>query len=203
MKTQERISQVKRETKEVRIELELNLDGKGDFSISTGLPFFNHMLSLFSYHSFFDLKLKVVGDLEIDAHHTVEDTGICLGQAIKEALGDKRGIVRYSHIFLPMDEALVFLAVDISNRPFLAFSPAAFFRKKKNIASLGLFTPSLVKEFLKSFTTQAGLTLHLKVVAGEDLHHIIEAIFKGLGQVLHQSTRLLQNKRISSSKGLL
>ncbi|MFH1612769.1 MAG: imidazoleglycerol-phosphate dehydratase HisB [bacterium] len=208
MKTK-RISKIIRKTKEVDIQLELNLDGKGIFSIDTGIPFFDHMLNLFSQHSFFDLKIKAKGDLEIDAHHTVEDIGICLGNAIKKALGDKIGIMRYADIVLPMDESLVSLAIDISNRPFLVFNfkPLTSSLKKlpKEIFSnLGIFDPCLVKEFLQSFSSNAGITLHINVVSGENVHHIIEAIFKGLGRVLFNATRINSEiKNVVSTKGML
>ena len=173
-----RTAKVVRTTKETDISLELNLDGSGNYEVDTGIGFFNHMLEGFTKHGFFDLKLKVSGDLEVDGHHTVEDTGIVLGQAIKEALGDKKKIVRYGSVILPMDDALVLCAIDLCNRPYFAYN-AEF-----QVERVGSLEVELVREFFYAISYSAGMNLHLKVMDGHNAHHIIEAMFKAFAKAL-------------------
>ncbi len=192
-------STIERDTKETQISLTFSIDGTGQSSIRTGVAFFDHMLDLFTVHGFFDLSLTVKGDLEVDAHHTVEDTGICLGQAFKQCLGDAKGIHRYASVILPMDEALCQMALDISNRPVCVFNYD--FPKAK----LGDFDLELVQEFFQAFCTHAGISLHVSILAGSNLHHISEACFKALGVCLDQETLVDPRKkdRVPSTKGLL
>jgi imidazoleglycerol-phosphate dehydratase len=193
----ERKSSIARKTAETDIELQLSLDGSGKNEISTGVPFLDHMLTLFSVHGFFDLYIKAEGDTEVDDHHTVEDIGICLGQAIAQALADKSGVARYASSYLPMDETLVRVVVDISNRPFLHYD--AFVTEQK----LGTFDTTLAKEFFRAVSQHAGLTLHVDLLHGENGHHIIEAIFKGFGRAMHSATTVIAIKGALSSKGCL
>lgn len=193
-----RKSKLERKTTETQIKLDINIDGEGNSSISTGIPFFDHMLTLFSKHGCFDIELSVTGDIEVDHHHTVEDTGICLGQAIKEALGNKAGIKRYGNFMLPMDEALCTCALDISNRPFLVYN-ASF-----SVEKTGTFDVQLANEFLQAFVNSAGICLHINVLYGENAHHIIEAIFKALARALREAISKDEKiKGIPSTKGLL
>ncbi|MFV0437963.1 MAG: imidazoleglycerol-phosphate dehydratase HisB [Desulfopila sp.] len=192
-----RRSTVSRKTNETDIELELVLDGRGEYEVDSGVPFLDHMLALFAVHSFFDLRLKARGDIEIDDHHTVEDIGICLGQACAMALGDKGGIHRYGSCYLPMDETLVRVVVDLSNRPFLHYDVQLAEQK------IGTFDSCLAKEFLRALSQHAGITLHIDLLHGENGHHIIEAIFKGLGRALHAATAPLAGTMVLSSKGCL
>lgn len=173
-----RTAKIIRTTKETDISLELNLDGSGKYEVNTGIGFFNHMLEGFTKHGFFDLKLTVSGDLEVDGHHTVEDTGIVLGQAIKEALGDKKKIVRYGSSILPMDDALVLCAIDLCNRPYFAYD-AQF-----QVERVGSLEVELVREFFYAISYSAGMNLHLKVMDGHNAHHIIEAMFKAFAKAL-------------------
>jgi len=186
-----------RKTAETDIELQLDLDGSGENELRTGVPFLDHMLTLFSVHGFFDLFLKAEGDVEVDDHHTVEDIGICFGQAIAKALGDKSGIARYGSCYLPMDETLVRVVVDISNRPFLHYEASVAEQK------LGTFDTALVKEFFRAVCQHAGLTLHVDLLHGENGHHIIEAVFKGFGRALNEATTAIALKGALSSKGSL
>ena len=169
-----RTSNIERKTNETNINLSLNLDGEGKRSVSTGIGFFDHMLDLFAKHALFDLELKATGDTNVDFHHTVEDVGICMGLAVKEALGDKAGIVRFSNVSVPMQESLANVALDISGRSALVFNA------KLDSKKIGDFDSELIKEFLEAFTVNAGLNLHVDVPYGENAHHIAEAIFKGL-----------------------
>ena len=180
-----RIAKLSRATSESKIELELNLDGSGRSEIETGVPFFDHMLTAFSKHSLIDLKVKSVGDIEIDAHHTVEDTAIVLGQAIKQALGDKAGIGRYGDATVPLDEALARAVVDVSGRPFLVHSgePQGF---EYHLIG-GHFTGSMVRHVFEAIAYNAGLTLHMTVLAGRDAHHIAEAQFKALARAMRKA----------------
>ncbi len=180
-----RIAKISRETSESKIELELNLDGSGHSQIETGVPFFDHMLTAFSKHSLFDLKIRSVGDIEIDVHHTVEDTAIVLGQAIKQALGDKSGIGRYGDATVPLDEALARAVVDVSGRPFLVHSgePQGF---EYHLIG-GHFTGSMVRHEFEAIAYNAGLTLHVTVLAGRDAHHIAEAQFKALARAVRKA----------------
>ncbi len=180
-----RIAKISRETSESKIELELNLDGSGHSQIETGVPFFDHMLTAFSKHSLIDLKIRSVGDIEIDVHHTVEDTAIVLGQAIKQALGEKAGIGRYGDATVPLDEALARAVVDISGRPFLVHSgePQGF---EYHLIG-GHFTGSMVRHVFEAIAYNAGLTLHVTVLAGRDAHHIAEAQFKALARAMRKA----------------
>ena len=193
-----RAAEIVRKTKETDITLKLTLNGEGRSTISTGIPFLNHMLELFTKHGLFDLKLKAKGDLKVDFHHTVEDIGICLGQAFAKALGDKRGIRRYGEATIPMDEALTTVAVDLSGRSFLAYNV------KIRRIKIGNFNAGLVKEFFRAFVDQADLTLHINLLYGEDIHHSIEAIFKAFARAMRQATEPdLRVKGIPSTKGRL
>ncbi|MBN2428691.1 MAG: imidazoleglycerol-phosphate dehydratase HisB [Deltaproteobacteria bacterium] len=173
---------IKRKTTETDIALELELDGSGENSIQTPVPFFNHMLTQVAKHGFFDIEVTAQGDVEIDDHHTVEDVGIVLGQAFKKALGDKAGIRRYGQKSLPMDEALASVNVDFSGRPCLVFN------LDLPKAKVGGFDTELVKEFFVAFANQAGATVHVNLAYGENLHHIIEAVFKAFGRALDEAT---------------
>jgi imidazoleglycerol-phosphate dehydratase len=176
-----RTGSIQRKTKETDIELNLKLDGQGITSIQSGVSFMDHMLTLFGVHGFFDLDIKGSGDIEVDGHHTVEDLGICLGQAFKQALGDFSGICRYGYSVIPMDEVLAQVAVDISNRPYLHYNAPIKDQK------VGIFDTALAKEFLRALSLHAGLTLHVSVLHGDNTHHIIEAVFKALGRALGQA----------------
>ncbi len=191
---------LKRKTTETEISLSINLDGKGDAHIRSGLPFFNHMLTLFSKHGFFDLELDLKGDLEVGAHHCLEDAGICLGRAIKEALGKKAGIKRFGCFVLPMDEALVRVALDLSGRGRLFFDlPDA---KLKNI---GVIEGESWSEFFRALSYEGGFTLHIDLIKGENTHHIMEAVFKAFARALDQA--ISQEQRLEgdtpSTKGTL
>lgn len=198
MRMSSRVGSVKRRTGETSISVSLNLDGKGDFQGSTGIGFFDHMLSLWARHGLFDLALEAAGDLRVDTHHTVEDIGICLGQAFGAALGEKKGINRYGSIVLPMDEALVIAAADISGRPFLAYDV------RTENWRVGELPVEMVPEFFRAFADNAGLTLHLRLLAGLNSHHIIEAVFKGCARALRQATALSgPPDETPSTKGVL
>lgn len=193
-----RTATVGRKTKETGIELTLDLDGKGTAEISTGIGFFDHMLEGFSRHGFFDLKCQVKGDLHVDGHHTVEDTGIVLGQAIARAVGDKKGIRRYGSFILPMDDALALCAVDLCGRPFLNFD-CAF-----PVERVGGLDTELVREFFYAVSYSAGMNLHMKMLDGVNAHHMIEAMFKAFAKALDQATGI--DPRIAdvlSTKGSL
>lgn len=193
-----RCATVTRQTKETDIEITINLDGKGDADISTGIGFFDHMLNGFARHGFFDLTVKVKGDLEVDCHHTVEDTGIVLGEVIKKALGDKKSIKRYGSFLLPMDETLVLCAVDLSGRPYLVYD-ANF-----NAERVGDFDTEMVKEFFYAVSYSAGMNLHIKEMYGENAHHIIEAMFKGFAKAMDEATTIDERvEGILSTKGAL
>ena len=194
-----RAASVSRRTAETDVAVSITLDGTGKAEISTGVGFLDHMLELFARHGLFDLTVKVTGDLHVDQHHTTEDTGIALGQAILQALGDKKGIARYADIHLPMDETLTRVAVDISGRPFLVFRTA--FPTEK----IGVFDTELVREFFQAFAMNAGLTLHVETLYGQNSHHIAESCFKGLARVLRQAVALdpREEGRIPSTKGTL
>jgi imidazoleglycerol-phosphate dehydratase len=190
-------SHVTRKTNETDIVLELEIDGSGQVKIDSGIPFLDHMLHLFAAHGLFDLTLKARGDLEIDDHHTVEDIGICLGQAFRQALQERQGIRRYGFARVPMDEALAQVTVDLSNRPFLVFK-AAF------SSAGGRFDPQLVPEFWRAVAQHGGLTLHIEAPYGDNTHHIIEAIFKAAGRALDQASALDPRRRgVPSTKGVL
>lgn len=194
----ERNAEIMRTTGETSISLKLEIDGQGILKGSSGIGFFDHMLNLFSRHSGFNLTLESKGDLEVDGHHTVEDIGIVLGQALGKALGDKAGINRYGHIILPMDEALVMLAVDLSGRPFLNYNVPLPSPK------VGEFDTELVEEFVRALVINGGITLHVKLLAGQNTHHIIEAVFKGLGRVLRRAVAYDERfQGVPSTKGVL
>jgi len=189
---------VKRETAETSIEVSINLDGTGKSQVDTGIGFFDHMLALFSRHGLFDVNISAKGDLQVDAHHTVEDTGIVLGKAIAEALSDKKSITRYGDALVPMDEALALAVVDISGRPFLVYDV--------NISSpkTGDFDSELAKEFFRALAFNTGITLHLKLLYGTNTHHIIEAVFKAFARALAKAVR--KDERIDgvmSTKGII
>ena len=191
-----RTAEKRRTTKESDILVQINLDGNNSTEISTGIGFFDHMLELFAFHAGISLKLQAKGDLQVCDHHTVEDCGIVLGECIKEALGDKKGIHRYGSFLLPMDEALVQITLDISNRPYLVYDAEI---KREMIGS---FSCEMVSEFLRALVNQAGITLHVNVLYGENDHHKIEAIFKGLGRAFKQAICITSNE-LPSTKGML
>ncbi|MFZ4482739.1 MAG: imidazoleglycerol-phosphate dehydratase HisB [Chthoniobacterales bacterium] len=189
---------VNRRTKETDISLRLVLDGTGQSAVETGIGFFDHMLVLFAKHGLFDLELRAKGDLEVDAHHTVEDVGLALGQALREALGDKAGLCRYGWCLLPMDDALARIAVDCGGRPYLAYDAP------DDIGPIGNFPFQLLEEFLRAFSVQGGLNLHVSLLDGRDAHHMAEAVFKGLARALDQATRLDPRVQgVPSTKGVL
>ena len=179
---QRRIAEYTRKTKETDIYLSFDLDGRGDAKVDTGIGFFDHMLDGFARHGLFDLNVKVTGDLVVDCHHTIEDTGIVLGNAIKKAVGDKKGIKRFGSCMLPMDETLVLCAVDLSGRPYLSFD-AEF-----TTARVGYMDTEMVKEFFYAISYSAGMNLHLKVITGGNNHHMIEAMFKAFAKALDEAT---------------
>jgi imidazoleglycerol-phosphate dehydratase len=194
-----RKSRIERKTKETDIRVELNLDGKGSHSIDTSIPFLDHMLSLMSKHGLLDLSIKAKGDINIDDHHTVEDTGIVFGKAVRQALGDMKGITRYGQSSVPMDESLASVCIDISGRPFLVYK--VDFPKKSRLKD---FDPDLVEDFFHAFVSNSGITLHVGVPYGRNTHHIIEAIFKAFGRALRQATGIDPRvKGIPSTKGKL
>ncbi|MFZ9323790.1 MAG: imidazoleglycerol-phosphate dehydratase HisB [Candidatus Fonsibacter ubiquis] len=194
-----RIAKVNRKTKETSIEAEINLDGTGIYKIDTGIGFLNHMLEQLSKHSLVDINLKAKGDLHIDLHHTTEDSGIVIGEAIAKALGDKKGIKRYAHAYIPMDETLSRVSLDISNRPYLIWNV------KLKVEKLGEMDTELFKEWFQAFSQSAGITLHVENIYGDNSHHIIESCFKGLARAL----RLAMEKdsragdSLPSTKGIL
>ena len=194
-----RIAKVNRKTKETSIEAEVNLDGKGIYKIDTGIGFLNHMLEQLSKHSLVDINLKAKGDLHIDLHHTTEDSGIVIGEAIAKALGDKKGIKRYAHAYIPMDETLSRVSLDISNRPYLVWNV------KLKVEKLGEMDTELFKEWFQAFSQSAGITLHIENIYGDNSHHIIESCFKGLARALRLA--LEKDARVEdslpSTKGIL
>ena len=194
-----RTSEISRKTAETDVYIKLNLDGKGECEISTGIGFLDHMLTLFAKHGRFDLVAKCDGDIEVDGHHTTEDIGIALGQAFKEALGDKRGIKRYGSTILPMDEALILTAVDISGRPYLRY------RMKIPAPMVGDFDTELLREFVIAFAFNAGITLHIRRLDGINSHHIIEGTFKSLARTLKKAVEIDEKAKdeIPSTKGVL
>lgn len=193
-----RVAKVQRKTKETDIELELNVDGMGISNIDTGIGFFNHMLDLMTKHGFIDLSIKCIGDTNVDDHHTVEDIGISLGKAFKEAVQDKFGITRYATIFTPMDEALSMVSIDISGRPYLQFN--VNLEKDK----VGNFDTELVEEFFRAFAFNAEVTLHINLQYGRNTHHIIESIFKGFGHAIDKAAQIQERiEGVMSTKGVL
>lgn len=194
----DRIAEVKRKTAETVIRIRLEMDGEGKQDISTGIAFFDHMLTLFSVHGFFSLSTTANGDTDIDFHHTVEDVGLVMGDAFNQALGDRKGIKRYGHAVTPMDDALAAVTIDLSNRPFLVFNVPPVEGKGQN------FDLSLTKEFFRAFATRGGMNLHINVLYGENEHHVIESIFKAAGRAMDQAAGFDERiKGFRSSKGTL
>jgi imidazoleglycerol-phosphate dehydratase len=192
----QRASQQHRTTKETTVDVTLELDGRGSIDVSTAIPFFDHMLSQLGKHGGFDLSVHAVGDLEVDLHHTVEDVGIVLGTAVREALGDKAGVRRFADALVPLDEALVQVALDLSGRPYLVYDidPVSEW--------IGTFDPQLAEEFWKGFVDGARVTLHLRSLSGKNGHHIIEASFKGVARALRDAVRI-EGDSVPSTKGTL
>ena len=195
---QNRIGSCVRNTKETQIELEINLDGSGEAAVDTGIPFFDHMLNGFARHGLFDLRVGVKGDLEVDCHHTVEDTGIVLGEAIAQALGDKAGIKRYGSFLLPMDETLALCAIDLSGRPYLNYDVCF------TTEQIGTLDTEMIREFFYAVSYSAAMNLHVKILDGINNHHMAEALFKAFGKALDAAT--MEEPRLSgvwSTKGTL
>jgi len=193
-----RKAEIKRKTKETEVSLKLDLDGSGNHSIETGIPFFDHMLSLMAYHSRLDLTLKAKGDIGVDAHHTVEDVGICLGEGIRKALSEARGIQRYGMAMIPMDETLVSVVMDFSMRPCLVF------QMKLRRSRIGTFDLELVEEFLRALCNHSKITLHVNLLYGKNSHHMVEAVFKGIGRALREAVSLdPRTSQVPSTKGTL
>lgn len=193
-----RTATISRATKETEIKVTLDLDGRGEHAIESGVPFLDHMLTQIARHGFFDLQIRAAGDLEIDAHHTVEDLGICLGEAFKQALGDKSGIRRYGRGSMPMHEALAAVVLDFSGRPFLVYNVPL------PKAQIGNFELELVEEFFTAFCNHAGANLHVNLAYGDNLHHIVEAVFKAFARALDEATQLDPRvEGVLSSKGKL
>ena len=193
-----RTGKVERETKETNIRISLKLDGKGKADIASGIPFFDHMLTLFAVHGFFDLTVNANGDLDVDLHHTVEDVGLVLGDAISQALGERKGIRRYGHAVIPMDDALAAVTVDLSNRPFLVYNTP------ESVISGIPLNPPLAKEFFRALVNRGGMNLHVNVAYGENDHHVIESIFKAFGRALDQAVTIDGKfSGVPSSKGSL
>ena len=185
-----------RNTLETKIKVEINLDGSGEAKIDTGVGFLDHMLTLMAFHGKFDLTILAKGDLCVDDHHTIEDIGICLGEAFKEAIGDRRGIRRYSTVYIPMDESLAYTSIDISNRPYLVFN--VNFSDEK----IGNMSTQMFKEFFRAFVNESRITLHINLLYGENDHHKIEAVFKSFARALKEGSEII-SKEVSSSKGAL
>ena len=194
-----RNASISRRTAETDISVSIDLDGTGKSAIATGVGFLDHMLELFARHGLFDVEIKCEGDLHVDQHHTTEDIGIALGQAVAKALGDKRGIARYADIHMPMDETLSRLAIDISGRPFLVF------RTSFRVEKIGQFDTELVHEFFQAFAMNAGITLHVETHYGDNAHHIAESLFKGLARALRKAVSIdpREEGRVPSTKGSL
>ncbi len=192
-----RAAKLKRETAETSVAVSLNLDGKGSFRGTTGVGFFDHMLNLMACHGGMDLEIDVRGDLEVDTHHTLEDLGIVLGDALTEALGDKKGIHRYGTFFCPMDEALTRVVVDLSGRPYLVCDV------KLSVERIGTFETEMLREFLYAFSVHGKMNLHVACLYGENAHHIVESVFKGLGHALAEAVREDGGKNVMSTKGVL
>jgi len=198
MTTEIRQGHVDRKTNETQIQLEFSIDGQGLVDLHTGVPFLDHMLTLFTVHGFFDLKIQASGDLEVDAHHTVEDIGICLGNALSMALGERKGIRRYGHAVIPMDETCAMVTLDLSNRPYLVYQVPPLSSR------VGQFETELVPEFFRAFCQHGGITLHIQVPYGTNTHHVIEAVFKAWGRALDEATNYDERRKgIPSSKGAL
>jgi imidazoleglycerol-phosphate dehydratase len=194
----DRFAEVERITKETNIRVFMKLDGQGSAEISSGIAFFDHMLTLLAVHGYFDLNVHAEGDLDVDYHHTVEDVGLVLGEVIHQALGDRKGIKRYGHAVVPMDDALAAVTVDLSNRPYLVYHAPEY--KMSGIA----LNPSLAKEFFRALANRGGMNLHINVAYGENDHHVVEAIFKAFARALDQAATLDERRSgVPSSKGAL
>ena len=190
--------EIKRKTKETEVFLKLDLDGSGRVSITTGIPFFDHMLSLLTYHGNIDLLLKAKGDIGVDSHHTVEDVGICLGEGIKKALGEAKGIQRYGMAMIPMDETLGSVVLDLSMRPWLVFN------MKMRRSKIGNFDLELVEEFFRALCNHGRITLHINLFYGKNSHHMVEAVFKGFGRALRAAVSIDERRsQVPSTKGIL
>ena len=197
-----RLARVTRKTNETRIELQLELDGAGRHQIGTGMPFYDHMLQQVARHGAFDLTIEAEGDLEVDAHHTVEDVALCLGQAFAEALGDKRGIVRYGSARIPLDEALAEVTVDFGGRPYLVFRAALLAKRREE--RIGVFPVELVEHVFQSFSVTARANVHVNLLYGDNLHHCVEAIFKAFARACRQAVAVdLRSPGVPSTKGTL
>ena len=193
-----RTAKVERKTKETEIKISLTIDGQGQTSIASGIPFFDHMLTLLAVHGFFDLTVRAVGDLDVDYHHTIEDVGLVLGDAIQQALGERKGIKRFGHAVTPMDDALAAVTIDLSNRPYLVCN-------FPDHATSGIaLNPSLTREFFRALVNRAGMNLHINVSYGDNDHHVVESVFKAFGRALDQAASLDDRiKGVRSSKGSL
>ena len=192
-----RVATIERNTKETKIKLTINLDGTGKCNINTGIPFFDHMLTQISTHGLIDIDLNAVGDVEVDSHHTIEDVGICLGLALKEALGDKKGITRYGRSLIPMDEVLVLCGIDISGRPFAGIDTPF------TVANIGNFETEMVKEFFIAFANNAAICIHSVMIREGNNHHMAEAIFKAFARALMQAVSINERFGLPTSKGML
>lgn len=195
--SESRATYITRKTYETEINVSLNLDGEGVYWVTTGIPFLDHMLQLFAKHASFDMELTGRGDLAVDGHHTVEDAGLCLGQAIKKALGEKTGINRYGHAVIPMDDALVMAAVDLSGRGYLVFDAAM------PSARIGDFDTELVEEFMRSLAHNGEFNLHIRLLSGKNTHHVIEAVFKAVARALKEAVARTGGENVPSTKGTL
>ena len=192
-----RVATIERNTKETKIKLTINLDGTGKCNINTGIPFFDHMLTQISTHGLIDIDLNVVGDIEVDSHHTIEDVGICLGLALKEALGDKKGITRYGRSLIPMDEVLVLCGIDISGRPFAGIDTPF------TVADIGNFETEMVKEFFIALANNAAICIHSVMIREGNNHHMAEAIFKAFARAFMQAVSINERFGLPTSKGML
>lgn len=193
-----RRAEIERKTSETKIKIKLELDGSGQADIQTGIPFFDHMLTLFTAHGLFDLTVRATGDIDVDFHHTVEDVGLVLGDAFRQALGDRRGIKRYGHAVTPMDETLSAVAVDLSNRPYLVYN---VLQTGKGVSGFDVY---LAKEFFRAFTNRSGMNLHINVAYGENEHHILESVFKAAGRALDEAAAFdARITDVRSTKGVL
>ena len=194
-----RNAEISRKTNETDIRIDIDLDGKGNSSVRTGIPFMDHMLNLMAAHGYLDCVISANGDIDIDYHHTVEDLGICLGMAVSKCLGDKKGIRRYGQASVPMDEAMSSVVIDISNRPFLAY------RVTVNNSKTGAFDIALLEEFFRAFVNYSGITMHVDMISGKDPHHIAESVFKAFGKALDMATGVEERLggNVPSTKGLL
>jgi len=195
----DREAKITRVTRETEIALRFNLDGDGRSDISTGLPFMDHMLNLFSAHGLFDLEIRCKGDISVDFHHTVEDLGICLGSALRDCLGERKGIVRYGEATIPMDEALARVIIDLSNRPYLAY------RVELSRSMAGTFDVALMKEFFRAVATKGGITMHADLLFGDDPHHASEAVFKAFARALDKASTMEPRlgEKVPSTKGVI